>query len=43
MIPPSLYYLNHLDLLSGKQRQQLFQYLKDVQTQEEQESIIFGY
>jgi hypothetical protein len=43
MISPSLYYLNQLDLLSGKQRQQLLQYLKDVKNQEDQESIIFGY
>jgi len=43
MFPPSLYYLNQLDLLSGKQLQQLRQYIKDVQIEQEQESIVFGY
>jgi hypothetical protein len=43
MISPSLYYLNQIDLLSGKQRQQLLQYLKDVKIEQEQESIVFGY
>ena len=41
MIPPSLFYLNNLDLLSMKQRQQLVQYNQDVQSENDQ--IMFGY
>jgi hypothetical protein len=41
MLQSSLFYSNHLELLSMKQRQQLILYLKDIKNDEDQ--IIFGY
>jgi hypothetical protein len=38
---PSLFYSNHLDLLSMKQRQQLILYIKHAK--EDDETIVYGY